>query len=377
MIIKVGILQLLLLNAADQTLAFSINHKTTRTISTATTTRTSIDTSINTSSGSTCLKAAIDPNDPYAGVLEAYQKKKQTGGVNLSLPPPVEDPSPIAAIADSVPTSTADIVQAVNDAASTAIEASNQATEAAASLSIPDDAAANAAAAVASAVAAITNAATNSDTATATTTTSNAAPEKVPTFAEYISKIGTHKPSVPSDTKEKLILLKNNLISTIPTPPTSTSSGEAVAAKAAGAAAMIKATPLDMDFSFDLQNIDWSKFTDNLQLDEYGAWYVTAFSLLFALNQREGGRIVAEQEYEESLQEARDKAEEAAMAAGVAAEGARQAKELVMSLPKSVTGGSSKENVGESLLENGKIRSLEVENVSLFLFVFVSWTVNI
>ena len=370
MIIKVGILQLLLLNAADQTFAFSINQKTTSTSITSSSASTSINTSINSSCGNTCLKASIDPNDPYAGVLEAYQKKKQMGGVDIPLPPP--------AIADSVPTSTADIVQAVNDAASTAIEASNQASEAAASLSITD-VASNAAAAAASAVAMFTSAATNSDT---TTTTTNAASERVPNFAEYISKIGTIKPSikpsVPSDTKEKLILLKNNLISSIPTPPTSSSSGEVVAAKAAGVAAIFKATPLDMnmDFSFDLQNIDfdWSKFTGDLQLDEYGAWYVTAFSLLFALNQREDGRIVAAQEYEESLQEARDKAKEAAMAAGVAAEGARQAKELVMSLPKSV---SSDSGVGEALLENGKIRSLKVENVSLFLFVFVSWTVNI
>jgi len=396
MIIKIGILQLLLLNAADQSLAFTIgNHKTTSiSISTTTTTTTtSINTSSITGSTTTSLKASIDPNDPYASVLDAYQKKKQTGGnINLSLPPPaaVEDPSPIASITDSVsvpivdpPTSTADIVQAVNDAASTAIQASNEAAEAAASLM--NDTAATAAAA--SSVAAIitsaaTSALTNSDATTTTTidTTTNAASEKAPNLVEYISKIGTHKPTtVPADTKEKLILLKNNLISTIPITPTGTSSssGETVAAGAAGTAAMIKGTGVDMDnmnMNFDLQNInmdiDWAYFTDNLQLDEYGAWYVTAFSLLFAINQREAGRTVAEQEFEASLQEARDKAEEAAMAASVAAEGAKQAKDLVMSLPKSVTRG---ENAGEVLLENGKIRSLEVENVSFVAFRFVAF----
>ena len=421
--LPLGILQLLLLNAAD-TSAF-----TSQTFANA------------LGAISTTKLYDIDPTDPYASVLEAYQNKnKVSADISISLP---ADPSIVtttsipdtSAIADAP--SNEDLLEAINNVASAAIDASNQASQAAASISDPASAytAAAATAAKATAVAA---------TATASTTASdgngagvsekapslveyfskissgedaggvgglsvdakerllnlktNAAPissaikdsvssasksytdisGKVPTLVDYLSKGGADPSGLgasgsASATGEKWMMLKNNLInagSSIDTTALSEKSrgfaevstkslSVMTAGMASGAGAAVGTSTGDLN----LDSIDMSKLIENFQLDEYGAWYVSAFTLLYAVNQKEAGKQQARQEFEEELAIARARADEAANAAVVAAEGAKIAKDLVQAIP-SMAG--TKSNVGDELIENSRVRQLEVSNVSIF-----------
>ena len=109
-------------------------------------------------------------------------------------------------------------------------------------------------------------------------------------------------------------------------------------------------------------NVDLSSMLEALHLDEYGAWYITALTAIYALNQKQVGKMEAKIEFEKELLEAKTMAEEAANAALIAAQGAKQAKELVMAMETS--GGGEKKNVGEVMLENSKIGELTVLNVS-------------
>lgn len=349
--VPVGILQLLLFKAAD-TSAFTIQKNKHLFAKTSN------------------LGASYDPSDPYSNVLDAYQKKKMTG-VDIKLPSslpsaeqvtvpvtvPVDDSitaslsipdvaSPVTvpvAVTDSIQ----DIVQAVNDAASSAIAASNQAIEAANSITVPATAlGAKVTAAKVTAIAAATSAAFSVDSTS----------DKAPSLAEYFTKIGSTKSSMgilPLDTKEKLILLKNNLIPAAASTSSITPSGETITKASIGGAAAINLPTID--YNFDIDSVDWSHFVGSFQLEEYGAWYVTAFSLLFAINQREAGRQDAVKNFEEEIIAARGKADEAANAAVLAAEGAKQAKNLIMNIPK-------EEKVGDSMLDISKIRNLEVDN---------------
>ena len=349
--VPVGILQLLLFKAAD-TSAFTIQKNKHLFAKTSN------------------LGASYDPSDPYSNVLDAYQKKKMTG-VDIKLPSslpsaeqvtvpvtvPVDDsitaslsiPDVASPVTVAVTDSIQDIVQAVNDAASSAIAASNQAIEAANSITVPATAlGAKVTAAKVTAIAAATSAAFSVDSTS----------DKAPSLAEYFTKIGSTKSSMgilPLDTKEKLILLKNNLIPAAASTSSVTPSGETITKASIGGAAAINLPTID--YNFDIDSVDWSHFVGSFQLEEYGAWYVTAFSLLFAINQREAGRQDAVKNFEEEIIAARGKADEAANAAVLAAEGAKQAKNLIMNIPK-------EEKVGDSMLDISKIRNLEVDNVS-------------
>jgi hypothetical protein len=164
------------------------------------------------------------------------------------------------------------------------------------------------------------------------------------------------------------MILKNNMIpqgtTALGGSSAESSSLGAKSAITAGAAAAssggaVTIPSIDFDgLNLDSVSVDWAKLVENFQLEQYGAWYVTAFTFLYALNQKEVGKVEAQELFEAELLEAKKKAQEAANAAMIAAEGAKQAKEMVKNMPVEKT------NVGEILLESSKIRNLEVENVS-------------
>lgn len=353
--------------------------------------------------------SSIDPNDPYAKVLEAYQKKSKGGAGSdddnfstSSLPAPdipsdyantdssgtttttssmmtPLDSYPSNAPSDPIVTTTdpvQDIVQAIQNAASTAVEASNQASEAAASVSASLSPTASIEPTDMAPAADATSAALENIRAatTAATTPVGAVEGKAPTLLEYLTSLGSSSSSekrasaeISPDVKEKLIILKNNLLSqgSVATDSAekslsmdaSSSLGTTVKAITAGAGAAASGS-VDLDaLGLNLDSIDWSKLVENFQLEQYGAWYVTAFTVLYALNQKEVGKAEAQKLFEEELMQAKVKAQEAANAAVIAAEGAKQAKEMVKNIPLEKV-----QNVGEIMLENSKIRNLEVEN---------------
>lgn len=363
--------------------------------------------------------SVVDPEDPYAKVLEAYQKKSRvatdssstdpfssfakdseaTTTITTTTTPDSVDVTTdsISAILDTSSSSSSpslspeegtekvqDIVQAIHNAASAALEASNQASEAAASISstVSPTTSTIQSTNVAEAVSAAASSTLDNINAGASAPV-EVVQGKVPTLLEYLTSLGSSKSDkqvpvdISPDVKEKLIILKNNMLpqgsplgssveSSSLTMKSAITAGAAAASS--GGAINLSSPPSLPSIDFDVMNldsisVDWAKLVDNFQLEHYGAWYVTAFTFLYALNQKEMGKAEAQKSFETELLEAKKKAQEAADAAIMAAEGAKQAKEMVKNMP--VEQG----NVGEMLLENSKIRNLEVENVSGYQFV--------
>lgn len=413
--LPLGIFQLLFLNAAD-TSAFTTSKVTT----------TSFRAIERTAFG---LHAA-DPDDKYASLLEAYQKKKVPASNSLSfsapasvpdapvpVPEPV-DPTPALQAIDSATSSASDkmddILQAIDSAAASAIDASNQASEAAASISASAATATATAikattAAKAAAVAATASTASDSgkapslaeyisrvssgaepggvgglstnakdnifklkDNVASTSSTiketvakasSSMEPGKAPSFVDFISGKGGDVSTQAPDTKEKLILLKNNIIGNsldIDTTAFSDKTKGMAEASSKSLSAMTAGVAGATSPSINLDSVDMSKLVENLHLDEYGAWYVTAFTFLYALKQKEDGKVEARKEFGEELALARAKADEAANAAVIAAEGAKRAKDLVKSVP--IAAISNGKSGGEKFLEDSRVRQLEVSN---------------
>jgi len=114
---------------------------------------------------------------------------------------------------------------------------------------------------------------------------------------------------------------------------------------------------------FDFPKIDFDSaaptvaaIVASLHLKEYGGWYAAAALALIASQQRSAGMEDATLKYETELAAARDMASEAASAAGMAAEGAKLAKNLAMKMDK-----DSKMDGGKALLESSKSKILLVE----------------
>jgi hypothetical protein len=122
-------------------------------------------------------------------------------------------------------------------------------------------------------------------------------------------------------------------------------------------------------FDFDLNSLSVSPIVpaivDSLQLKEFGGWYVAAAMAITASQQRSAGREEASAEFETELELARQKANEAASAAGLAAEGARMAKSLAMKMEK-----SSGQDAGKSILESSRMKQIQMEKVSLLLKMY-------
>jgi len=106
----------------------------------------------------------------------------------------------------------------------------------------------------------------------------------------------------------------------------------------------------------------------SLHLREYGGWYAAVAMGVIALNQRSRGREDATAAYEGEIASARERASEAAAAAGLAAEGAKTAKMLAMKMERDLTMDG-----GKALLESSRSKMAEVEKASVcycyFLFL--------
>ena len=104
----------------------------------------------------------------------------------------------------------------------------------------------------------------------------------------------------------------------------------------------------------------------SLRLGEYGGRYAAVVMGLIALRKRTAGREDATAAYEDELAAARERANEAATAAGLAAEGAKEARMLAMRMERDIT-----EDGGKALLESSRSKMAEVEKASVSLLVSV------
>ncbi|KAK1734741.1 hypothetical protein QTG54_014614 [Skeletonema marinoi] len=105
----------------------------------------------------------------------------------------------------------------------------------------------------------------------------------------------------------------------------------------------------------DLQTI-----LDSLHLKEYGGWYAAAAMAIIASQQKSSGKKEAASEFESELTQAQQKANDAAAAAGMAAEGAKLAKELAMKMDK-----DTKKDSGQAMLESSKMKQIVLEKESM------------
>lgn len=320
-------------------------------------------------STSTKLYGSPDP------LVAAYQKKSAVEvDFSLSSPSPIEVPTPPPIVPEpvAVPEPSESLVNAVTQAANTAIDAAQSATDAAASFtSSASDAATTAAATGTSALFTKTSVTKAAVTASASSTASS----KAPTLLDFVKDYKYEDSSAAvtlDDTKEKLGVLKANLlgdtgawkeasekISTgLGGMTTATKSMAAKTAAAAGSASVAAGSQVG-DMKLDNVNFDSETLTNlanNLHFDQYGPWYVSAGVILLTLNAKEQSIAATEQKFELELKEAQGKAEEAADAAGIAADGAKLAKELVANMPAQSNGSN-----GYDILEDSRVKQLEVE----------------
>ena len=99
---------------------------------------------------------------------------------------------------------------------------------------------------------------------------------------------------------------------------------------------------------------------DSLHLQEYGGWYAAAALAIIASQQKDSGKKEATLKFESELTQAQQKASEAASAAGVAAEGAKLAKDLAMKMEK-----ETKKDGSQALLESSKMKKVMLEKESM------------
>ncbi len=310
-------------------------------------------------------------------------------------------------VTPSAPSAIESIVQAVNNAASSAMEASQKATEAAASISPEATASASAGAGTVAATAKATSTTlfpkAHAAAAAAATATTNADQAKAPSLAEYFSSgQGLKDVQFSPDSKEKLRLLGSNLMktgdsirdaispeakekisaaasaaastaaSTVAKTTSSTmeltqATKQVAAGASAGAAAVVTSSPsFDLNsLNFNFDSMDIQTFVNNMKFDEYGGWYATAFTFVYALSQKEAGRMEAEKAYETELALAREATQDAALAAVMAAEGAKAAKELVAEMAREDRSASKTQKSATALaLEESKMKMAEVDLVS-------------
>lgn len=300
---------------------------------------------------------AVDPDDPYAKLLEAYAKKgspvveaSSSAAVVTTAPPP----PPVEALVQAGQTTdfTETATKALSDASGNALQVMSDAAAQAASSAA--EAASQAAAAAASiSVPAIT---TKAGVAAATTVKAGAAP----TLAQYLASGQylrvTDETTNFQNAQQGFAKLADNFSTQLdsankviaPAVKATTSSAVTVktSATAAAGAAGLGASSLDVQ-----------ALIDQLNLQEYGPWYVAGISVLVAAGQRQAGMDAAKQKYEGEIALARARADEAAEAAAVAAKGAQVAKELATK----ISGDASSDSVGDTLLERSKLQEMMVE----------------
>ena len=190
-----------------------------------------------------------------------------------------------------------------------------------------------------------------------------------------------------ANAKEKLAILKSNALqfSTFPTlPPSSSLMTDTINSKIAfpdmdgdmikkstdfgkaisGVAAAAGAAASTANFGSSLNNV-----MATFRLEEYGAWYVAGLAVVLALIQRKAGFEDARTEFSAQLNEANQKAAQAAEAANIAAEAANRASKIVVNGDKSVS-------MASSILESSKLRAIQVDKVSTFGVCVLNYDVD-
>ncbi|KAL7443335.1 hypothetical protein ACHAXM_008878 [Skeletonema potamos] len=99
---------------------------------------------------------------------------------------------------------------------------------------------------------------------------------------------------------------------------------------------------------------------DSLHLQEYGGWYAAAAMAIVATQQKSSGKKEAASQFESELTQAQQKANEAAMAAGAAAAGAKLAKDLAMKMDQ-----ETRKDSGLALLESSKMKKIVLEKETM------------
>ena len=322
----------------------------------------SSSSSRNPSSSSSSFRLRAASGNELAGLLREYSSSDVTATtaakvavaplssvVSSPPPPPMEivAPPPPAEVADSA-------LDAVARAASAAQDAADQA------------------AAVAAAIAVKGAAATKAATAAAATAGAGAAfqlplrplvggvfvPSKLP-FQVDPSKVDSANAfDASARARDNLAIIKANFLEGFRGITDATSSvvvdvpkvgGNAPSSTAAAEAASTFAAVIA-----------------SLHLREYGGWYAAVAMGVIALNQRSRGREDATAAYEGEIASARERASEAAAAAGLAAEGAKTAKMLAMKMERDMT-----KDGGKALLESSRSKMAEVEKASVCYCYFV------
>lgn len=286
----------------------------------------------------------VAPDDPYADLLKAYQKKVEIPNISTD------------ALTDSL-----------NNAVTAASEAADKAKSAAESIPSPDDLTAQALTAAAAASTQAQEAVSSAIKSATTATTSTYTPEegKALPLSEYLkqSDFKAETSDTLQKSQEKLAILKNNLLGgasiKVPEvsinmpempkremPDVSTSVDYSGFSKKIGAV-MSSGTAMTTSESFQ-------KLVDTLHIKEYGAWYLTAFSLVYALSQKNEGKKQVQEQYNIKLSEAQQKAAEAAELALAAAEQAQKSKDLAKKVKE-------EEKDSQDILAESRRKQLELE----------------
>eukprot|EP00594_Rhizosolenia_setigera_P011522 CAMPEP_0178957656 /NCGR_PEP_ID=MMETSP0789-20121207/11062_1 /TAXON_ID=3005 /ORGANISM="Rhizosolenia setigera, Strain CCMP 1694" /LENGTH=604 /DNA_ID=CAMNT_0020639983 /DNA_START=40 /DNA_END=1855 /DNA_ORIENTATION=- len=335
----------------------------------------------------------IDPDDPYANLLKAYGKKSVV----------VEEPKEIA-IGDPdtvTPSSSSASLDSITDAANQAIAAAQEAVKAASDLgstasstttpSSSGDVApplvdflkepekfksmADQASSSVEKVLSVVNSPSTPSTTGASTGATAVEPGKTVTLYQYLVNPATHTSSGTTESsfdaianaKEKFSLMLENTLkfSNSVTESTTSASGEltkglvvpaSMKSTAGATAAGATAAAAGFDLNSVFNSAEWDQLAKNLNLEEYGAWYVAALALFFGANQS-AAKKSATNAYEKEMSMAKEKADVAASAALDAVEQVQKAKELASTKTTTATAGGVKTD----LLSEAKVRELQVE----------------
>lgn len=110
----------------------------------------------------------------------------------------------------------------------------------------------------------------------------------------------------------------------------------------------------------DFSSLDLQAIVDSLHLQENGGWYAAAALAIIASQQKSSGKEEATLQFESELIQAQQKANEAALAAGKAAEGARLAKDLATKMEMETKMDGSK-----AMLESSKMKKIMLEKETM------------
>jgi len=286
------------------------------------------------------------PNvDPYARLVENYQKRGKSINVDSTTPAPESEP---AKIVEDVQSSISDAVSSASDASSTLLDSTP---------SLPTDEVTGAAAAAApTAKSIVTN--IFPGLKAKSFAGAGASGVKAPTLVEFITRgapVSSEGVDTLANAKEKLEIMKQNLLHSVEyLRALDVESVKNVKVLVPGADTLTENAG-GLIKGLTEASSGTGNFLTSLNLETYGPWYVAVAALIVGLAQRGAGKEEVRAKMEQELAAAQQKANQAAEAAALAAAGAQKVKELV------TTGKSARDS--RSMLEEARMEQLKVEKV--------------